>query len=225
MNVINIEPWQTQASLINSSLDLTEVLEEVMDTIIKLTGAERGYLMLRSDLTGEMEFKVARNLDRESLEKESHMVSRTIVGRVAETGEAIITTNAQDDERFADAASIVGMKLLSILCVPLKVKGSVTGVIYTDNKITAGLFSPDTLNLLSAFADQAGVAIENARLFTQVKVTLDEISEMKHLQDNIFASISSGVITANNDGEITLLSSPAQNILDVQVEEQPDMSR
>ncbi len=204
------------AALINSSLDLTQVLNEVMDTIIELSGAERGYLMLRNDETGEMEFRVARNVDRETIDSAGFEVSRSIVNRVASSGEPVITTNAQEDKRFQDAVSIVSYSLRSILCVPLKVKGEVTGVIYTDNKIHAGLFTDATRDLLLAFANQAAVAIENARLFARVTATLEAISEMKNLQDNIFASIASGVITTDELENITLINRRAAQILELE---------
>ncbi|MGF1507086.1 MAG: GAF domain-containing protein [Chloroflexi bacterium] len=202
------------AALINSSLDLPYVLNEVMDTIIELTGAERGYLMLRDDLTGDMELSVARNVDRQTIEdSESFEISRSVVQRVAESGEALLTTNAQEDTRFPDSQSIVSYSLRSILCVPLNLRGQVTGVIYTDNKIQEGLFDESSRELLVAFANQAAVAIENARLFTRLQITLDEISDMKNLQDNIFASIASGVITTDEFDHITLITPPARSIM------------
>jgi adenylate cyclase len=208
------------AALINSSLDLTQVLNEVMDTIIQLTGAERGYLMLRDDDTGEMQLRIARNVDRETLDSASFEVSRSIVNRVANSGDPVVTTNAQEDDRFSDAKSIVSYSLRSILCVPLQLKGEVTGVIYTDNKIHAGLFTEATRDLLGAFANQAAVAIENARLFARVTATLEAISEMKNLQDNVFASIASGVITTDHLEQITLINRSAQQILEL-ASEQP----
>ncbi|MBN1428928.1 MAG: GAF domain-containing protein [Anaerolineae bacterium] len=207
------------AALINSSLDLTQVLNEVMDTIIQLSGAERGYLMLRNEETGGLEFRIARNMDRQTIDSSAFEVSRSVVGRVAESGEAIMTTNAQEDHRFQHSESIVGYSLRSILCVPLKVKDEVTGVIYTDNKSLSELFTERSRDLMVAFANQAAVAIENARLFARVKATLDEISEMKKLQDNVFASIASGVITTNTEDRITLINRRAQQILDLMLEQ------
>lgn len=207
------------AALINSSLDLTQVLNEVMDTIIQLSGAERGYLMLRNEQTGELEFRIARNVDRQSIDSSEFEISRSIVQRVSESGEPLLTTNAQEDTRFQHAESIVSYSLRSILCVPLVLKGEVTGVIYTDNKIHAGLFTDQTRDLLLAFANQAAVAIENARLFSQLRATLDEISEMKNLQDNIFASIASGVITTDLANQITYINRRAQQILDLELDE------
>lgn len=207
------------AGLVNSSLELEQVLNEVMDTIIRLTGAERGYLMLRNEETDELEFRIARNVDRKTLNSSEFEISRSIVEEVAKTGEAVITTNAQQDQRFKHAVSIVGFSLRSILCVPLKVKGVVTGVIYTDNKLQSGLFTEATRDLLQAFSNQAGVAIENARLFERVKASLDAISEMKNFQDNIFASIASGVITTNNLDAITVINRSARKILSLEDQE------
>jgi PAS domain S-box-containing protein len=205
----------TTAALINSSLDLTQVLNETMDTIIRLTGAERGYLMLRNEETGELEFRIARNMDRQTMDSSEFVISRSIVTRAANTGEPVLTTNAQEDTRFQHSESIVSYSLRSILCVPLMLRSKVNGVIYTDNKIHAGLFTDQTRDLLMAFANQATVAIENARLFTQLRATLDEITKMKNLQDDIFASIASGVITSDLQDKITYINRRAQQILDI----------
>jgi adenylate cyclase len=200
------------SQVVNSTLDLSEVLNIVMDTIISLTGAERGFLMLLDEETGELDFKVARNMDRETLAGSSFEISRTIVNRVAVEGEPILTTNAQADPRFSAQASVVSYSLRSILCVPLKVKDKITGVIYADNRIKAGLFTERDRDLLAAFSDQAAMAIENARLFESVVIS-------KNLMDNVFASIASGVITTDVMDKITLFNRAAASILGVLAEQ------
>ncbi len=200
---------------INSTLNLSEVLNRVMDNIIALTGAERGFLMLSDEETGEMVFKVARNMDRETIEGSSFEISRSIVKEVETSGQAVLTTNAQADPRFSAQESVVSYSLRSILCVPLRARDKVTGVIYTDNRIKTGLFTEEHRDLLVALANQAAVAIENARLFERVKRNLEEITEMKNLMDNIFASIASGVITTDVMDKITLFNRAAESILGV----------
>ncbi len=195
-------------AVINSTLDLDEVLNRVMDEIIRITGAERGYLMLRNSETGELEFKVARNMDQETMNKQSFQVSRTIVTTVAETGEPVVTTNAQADPRFQAQESVIGYSLRSILCVPLQVKGRTIGVVYADNRIRSGLFGERELNVLTTFANQAAVAIENARLF-------ESVANQKKLMDDILRSITSGVITTDVTDKITLFNRAAENILGV----------
>jgi PAS domain S-box-containing protein len=204
------------AEVINSSLDLTTVLSEVMDTIIRLTSAERGFLMLK-DEHGELQFRIARGMERETLNKSDFQVSRTILNTVAEGGQPVVTTNAAADPRFSAQESVIGYNLRSIVCVPLKFKMSVTGVIYVDNRIRTGLFTEKERDLLAAFANQAAIAIENARQYQQVL-------ELKELLDNVFASMASGVITTDVGDKITLCNRAAEQILDLtraEIEGQP----
>ncbi|MBI3162125.1 MAG: GAF domain-containing protein [Chloroflexi bacterium] len=198
--------------VVNSSLELDEVLTIVMDNIVRLTKAERGFLMLR-DEKGEMTTRMARNWEMESINSSELTVSKSVVGRVIESGEPLITTNAQEDTRFAGQESIVAFNLRSILCVPLKVKNDLIGVIYADNRIRTGIFAETERDLLVAFANQAAVAIDNARLFSSLKRTLEEVTGLKNLMDNIFASIASGVITADIENQITLTNRAAETIL------------
>jgi len=198
--------------IVNSSLEHSEVLRIVMDNIVRLTRAERGFLMLRNE-KGEMVTQVARNWEQESIKSGEAATSRTIVQRVIESGEPIITTNAQEDQRFSGQESIMALNLRSILCVPLKVKSDLIGVIYADNRMRAGIFTEIERDLLAAFANQAAVAIDNARLFSSLRHTLAEVTGLKNLMDNVFASIASGVITADIGNQITLANRAAQAIL------------
>jgi len=198
--------------VINSTLEVDEVLQIVMDTIIRLTEAERGFLMLR-DERGDMAIRIARNWEQESINQSESSISRSIVQRVIEGGEAILTTNAREDPRFGGQESIIAFNLRSILCVPLMVKTDLIGVIYTDNRIRTGIFTESERDLLFGFANQAAVAIENARLFSSLKRTLEEVTELKNLMDDVFASIVSGVITADVHDQITLCNRAAASIL------------
>jgi adenylate cyclase len=197
---------------INSSLEIDEVLRIVMDTIIRLTKAERGFLMLRNE-RNEFVTRIARNWEQESIDKNESAISRTVINRVVSEGQPVLTTNAQEDPRFGGQESIIIYNLRSILCVPLKVKGAATGVIYADNRIHAGIFTETERDLLLTFANHAAVALENARLFESVRRTLAEVTELKNLMDNVFASIISGVITADIQHKISLCNRAAYSIL------------
>jgi PAS domain S-box-containing protein len=200
------------SQVVNSSLQLDDVLRIVMDTIVRLTGAERGFLMLR-DQKGELSIQVARNWEQETLEASEAALSRTVVNQVLDEDQPILTTNAQQDPRFDSQESIISLSLRSILCVPLKLKENTIGVIYADNRLREGLFTETEKGLLAAFANQAAVAIENARLFESVQNSLAEVTELKILLDDVFASIASGVITTDLEHRITLTNSVAEKIL------------
>jgi len=160
------------SSQFGASLDLGEVLKQVMDAIILLTGAERGFLMLFDEVTGHLHTEAARNVDRETIEGESMQISRTVLQRAAETGAPILTSNAQEDERFSDQQSVIGYQLRSIMCAPLRARARVIGAVYVDNRLFSGVFKEADLELLGTFANQAAIAIDNARLFTQTDQAL-----------------------------------------------------
>ncbi|MBI5930574.1 MAG: GAF domain-containing protein [Chloroflexi bacterium] len=203
---------------INSSLDPDEVLNGVMDRVIQLVGAERGYIMLRNRVTNEMEIVVNRKLDPTSSQDEEFIFSRTIVENVAQSGEAIVTTNAQEDSRFKEQDSIISLALRSIICVPLIFRDRILGTVYCDNRIKDGLFGKRERRLLSAFADQAAIAIENAQLFEQIQQTLHEITAIQVLLDNILASIASGVMTIDGQEVITSYNFASETIFGLPVQ-------
>ena len=155
---------------INSSLGLERVLEQVMDTLIALMRAERGFLMLREP-GGQLSVRMARGITQFKADEEILKVSNSIMRKVAASGESILTTNAQQDPRFEKQVSVAVYQLRSILCAPLKMKNDLIGVIYVDNRAHAGIFSESDLGLINAFADQAAVAIHNAQLFEDLKRT------------------------------------------------------
>jgi len=148
----------------SSSLDLDEVLDRVMDEVIAATRAERGFLMLR-DAGGRLTFRVARGMDQQAIEAPEFQVSRSVVERVATDGRATLTSDAQTDSWLGGRASVRILGLRAILCVPLQLKGSAIGVIYVDNRLQTGIFSPQDLELLTGIASSAAIAIENARLY------------------------------------------------------------
>jgi adenylate cyclase len=166
-------------ALITSSLDIEKVLEEVMDTVIDLTGAERAYLMLYDD-NRELHLRAARNWDQQSLSESEVGISRTIINSTIEGGQAIITTNAQADSRFENKDSIMVQKLRSIMCIPLALGGKTVGVLYTDNRLQRNVFQEDMVPLLTAFGTQAAIAISNAQLFGRVKENLEEAERVIH---------------------------------------------
>jgi signal transduction histidine kinase len=168
--------------MLGTSLDTETVLKQVMDAIIQLTGAERGFVMLRDD-DGELQVKVARNYDQQTLTSEHFRYSRTIANYVMDKGEAILTTNASDDPRFKSYDSVVGQALRSIMVAPLRVRSQVIGIAYVENRVIAGLFGSEDLAILEALAGQASVAIDNALLFGATDRALEKrVEELQQLR-------------------------------------------
>lgn len=155
------------SSRLSTTLDLNELLNLVMDATIQLTGAERGFLVLTGEHNDRLQTVAARNVDQETIAGESMEISRGVVRQVIKTGEPVLTDNAQKDERFAEHQSVIHYQLRAIMCAPLRARGRVIGAAYVDNRLFSNVFKADDLDLLAAFAGQAAMAIENARLFRQ----------------------------------------------------------
>ncbi|WP_437782745.1 sigma 54-interacting transcriptional regulator [Sorangium sp. So ce1097] len=164
---------------LSSTLDAEEVLRLAMDAAIELTGAERGFVILASPSPPssaadgrprvKLEVAVARNLDRERVGKSQLKFSHGIAKRVVERGEAVLTVDALADERFRGNASVHGLRLRSIVCVPIRAHGAVLGAVYLDNRFQRGKFAEGDADLLGAFADQIAVALHNGRLMAELR--------------------------------------------------------
>ena len=127
-------------------------------------------------------------MDEKTIDDPQFQISRSVVERVAREGQAILTSDAQSDDRFSARQSVMVLGLRSILCVPLKIKGEVMGVVYVDNRLRAGIFSQADLELLTAIASSAAIAIENARLY-QVAVEKGRLERELQMAREVQASL------------------------------------
>ncbi len=204
------------AAMINSALDLDDVLHRSMDVIISITGAERGYIIRPQG--DSFEFLAAAEdgigADKRTISGQVPQVSFTVIREVQTTGSPLLTDNAFKDERLQSNLSVASLTLRSVLCVPLQYKGSVIGVVYVDNRMRSGVFTQRELNLLAAFANQVAVALVNAQLFTEIQGALAEITHLKDVTDNVFESIGSGIITTDSGNHVTTFNHAAALILE-----------
>lgn len=172
-----LEQLVKMSTLLNASLDVDHVVEDALDTIIEITGAERAYLMLY-DSKRQLETRGARNWDQETVGDHATGLSRSVIDEAIKTNTPIITTNAQADERFRGQSSVVSNKLRSIMCVPLALGGACVGVLYADNRHVANLFQADLMPLLTAFGTQAAIAILNAQRFRRAEESLRQAEQV-----------------------------------------------
>ncbi|MGE4158509.1 MAG: sigma 54-interacting transcriptional regulator [Planctomycetota bacterium] len=156
------------AAILNSERQLNRLFPLIMDQVVQLMGAERGFLILKEDETKDLRFAAARNIDQKTIAQPSFAVSASLAKQVLETGQAVLTRDALADERFRLSDSIHELKLRSILCCPLRVKERIIGAVYVDNRHLSDRFTRTNLELLECVADQAALAIENARLSERI---------------------------------------------------------
>ncbi|MGH9361969.1 MAG: sigma 54-interacting transcriptional regulator, partial [Thermoanaerobaculia bacterium] len=211
---------------LNSRLVLNDLLDLILDTVVEVTGAERGFLILRGG--GEVAVKAARYMDRERIKDPEFKVSQSIALAVMERGEAIRSENAVKDARFANYASVAKLNMKSVLCVPIKGRGGfavpllrrdpaargdadgdggsgsetetridsgVIGVIYVDNRFQENGFTENHLRWLEILANQAAVAIQNARLFEENKKREKELMEAQGRLERLNLDLEEKVIS------------------------------
>ncbi|MBI3892654.1 MAG: SpoIIE family protein phosphatase [Candidatus Wallbacteria bacterium] len=151
---------------INSMLDLDAVLKEIIDKVLSMMRAERGFIMLTEG--DKLVPVVAKNMDADLRDAERHAFSQSFARKVIEKAETIISTNVAEDERYK-SESIISQKILSIMCAPLKAQDRIIGCLYVDIRETTRFFSEKDAAFFSALANQAAIAIQNARLTENLK--------------------------------------------------------
>ncbi|HLQ62659.1 MAG TPA: adenylate/guanylate cyclase domain-containing protein [Candidatus Acidoferrales bacterium] len=169
--------YQVAAEL-TSSLDLDEVLAKVMDRVIDLMKAARGFIVLVDQETNTMSVRVSRGEADEEKSKQ-FLGSKTVVEQVVVAGQAVVSTDASLDERFKGQQSVILQNLRSIIAVPLVTKGKVIGAVYVDNPFRAGIFEDKDKEFLQAIADLAAIAIDNARLYGELKSNFEHTQYLK----------------------------------------------
>jgi len=152
--------------VLNSEPEPEVLLEGILDLALRAVRAERGMVLLREDREGADQGRfavhVSRNLEAETV-RDAEAYSRRIVEAAGE-GRSLLALDAGADARFKDLASVSLYRIRSLMCVPLRSRGRILGTVYLDTRRQGRLFIEDDLRFVEAFADQAALAIENARM-------------------------------------------------------------
>lgn len=148
---------------INALVPVGPLLERILDRVLSLMQAERGFIVLAGE-GGELEFAAARDSAGRSLAQAEFAVSRSVLDEVVRTGRPVLSSDARADSRFVSKQSVLLLDLRSVLVAPLIAREEVLGALYVDNSQRAGAFGERERELLALFAAQAAVAVENARL-------------------------------------------------------------
>ena len=201
------------AQQINSAHDLDELLGRVLALLIDVVHAERGVILLWDDTHGALAYTAARDSNGHALTEPQMNLSRSVVEQVWASQQPLVTIDAQADDRLRLNQSVVSYGIRSVMCAPLRVREQHVGVVYVDSRRDTRLFDTSSLDLLAAFCNQAAIAIENARLVTDLRRNIRELNAVKSYMDSVFASIASGVVTADTAGRVTTMNPAAARIL------------
>jgi signal transduction histidine kinase len=197
-------PWMEQHKLLlslvqalNSTLVLSEVLDQVLDAVMRITRAERAFLLLHEDEApaGDLSLRVARGPSGPLPLEGVQGISRSVLRRALDTGRMVATGNALEDPALGTAQSVASMELRTIVCAPLHshraAGGGLLGAIYVDNQKSSAPFSAETLEAVDALGRHAALAIENAQLFEREERRVEELRQAQRqlLQSGKLATI------------------------------------
>ena len=175
------QQWMSQLIAVNkrllSEFEVEKLLETLIDVVVDLSEAERGFVLLAS--RSGLDVVVARNMDREAVRRSKSKFSTSIASRVLQTGEVIRLEDAIEADDFRQQESIVALRIRSVICLPLKGRSEVIGAMYLDNRFKPGVFSQDVVEMLQAFAEQATVAIETTRLLADYKASVAALEQAR----------------------------------------------
>lgn len=192
---------------INSSLVLDDTLQIVMHKAVELMQAEHGLIMLLDD-KGELQVRSAFNLRKEEIVREDFKISSSITSQVASTGKSIYTSDALADERYANKQSVVELHLRSIMCVPIKAKEKVIGVIYLDNSNQAKMFLKSDLYLFELYAQMVSNALHNANIY-------NSLLSLKRYNESVISKSPVGTVVIDAKGRLATINSVALEIFDL----------
>lgn len=160
-----LEAMHSVTRIMASGFDLDDRLSTVLDRMLDVLSADRGFVMLREDGSNILQVKIARAMDQEI---GTSSPSMGIAERAALHGEPVLMGGDQQDEEFRMRDSIIQNRIQSAMCVPLKAKDRILGSIYVDTRKDDVVFSREDLELFSSLAHQAALAIDNVQLHQKV---------------------------------------------------------
>lgn len=191
----NLEKVLSLNSKINSTLKIEELLTLIMTTAAQVVQAQAASLMLLDELTQELVFRIALGETGGALKEKFRVrLGEGIAGWVAQKGESLLVNDVRRDPRFAgrfDQAT--GFESRAILCVPMRARDRLIGVLEAINPEGRRAFSEGDLHLFQTFADQAAISIENAKLHdTLVKQELAdrELKIAREIQQHFLPQVS-----------------------------------
>lgn len=206
--------------LLNSTLDLKKILQLIISLAAQVTTAEASSLLLVDEKRQDLYFEVAEGEKQEELKNIRVPLGKGIAGAVALSGEPMLVKDAAKDKRHYKAVDDKTKFITkSILCVPLKTKDKVLGVVQVLNSLEKEGFDEEDEEVLSAMASQAAVSIENARLYQELFQKNIQVTELKNYLSNILRSTPEAVIVLDNEGVVTTFDDNAEKFLQLKMDE------
>lgn len=154
---------------------IPDQIEALLDAVIEVVHANKGFVILLRD--GDPEVAAARNVDRETIPDAVTQLSDSILRKCIDTRQPLIVSDAVNDTMFNSSESVLDLQLSSVMVAPLIAQGQLLGLIYVGNDNVVNLFEQSSLEVLTVFAGQASLILQNAILLNQLTTDRDRIAE------------------------------------------------
>ena len=183
-------------SEVSSFFNIDLLLERTLDKVFEVLTADRGYIMLIDD-NRQLTLKTARSA--EGTNSQEIPISRTIINEVVEKQVGILSSNAMSDKRFTSGKSVHDFGIRSAICVPIKGRERILGIIQVDRSVSEKTYSTDQLRLLTAIGFQTGLAIDNVRLYEaavqseRMTAVGETVAVLSHHIKNILQALAGGI--------------------------------
>ncbi|HUU09075.1 MAG TPA: ATP-binding protein [Phycisphaerae bacterium] len=227
-SIVGLRALYRIAEMLAHDYDIDRLLTGIMDMIFDVVDADRGVILLKEKGTGPLVPKAIRYREDllEQIRREQAAeqvgggdtrlgstaervgppdgkatpicVSRTIINYVMQRAEGVLTTNAMQDQRFEEGESVQDFGIRSAICVPIKSRDEILGIIHVDTHVSQGQFSPDDLKLMTAIGCQTALAVENAHLMAsqvqqeRLAAMGQAVTSLSHYIKNILQGIQGG---------------------------------
>ncbi len=144
-----------------------KLLAKILDLLFEIMNVDRAALLMVNETTNQLELKAVKS--RLEVSEEQKFYSTQITNFVHQKGDAVLIADAGIDARFESSESVYWQSIRASMCVPLKPKDTVIGVLYVDNLSTSNIYSTEDLEFMAALANQAAISIENAKLYRKIE--------------------------------------------------------
>jgi two-component system sensor histidine kinase HydH len=202
------------SSMINSSLDIFEVLNHAMRFVEEVIGTEGSSIFEIDHTTNELFFRVLSGHETHTVREIRMKPGEGVAGWVARTGEPVIVPDTEKDTRFSSKIDLItGFKTRSIIALPIRNNGRLTGVLELVNKRGQTPFNQDDLEFLTIAANQIGIAMVNARLYERLKekFTLTRV-ELKKAQEQLLRTERLSALAELSQGVAHEVRNPVMSI-------------
>lgn len=179
---LDINYLMKSAMALSAEIDLPHLMQKIMAVVLESSGAQHGYLLVKQgeELLIAAEQHIGKKhripVQPQPLDN-AKSICQAIINYVQRTQEKVVLHNACSEGEFQNAPEVQALSLRSVLCLPVLKQSELTGLLYLENRLTEGVFTPEKINMTELLTAQAAISLENARLLEETRLAYVQLQE------------------------------------------------